>query len=159
MNRNSLVRRVFAGAMLFVFAGSTLVQARPMPQTSVFQQDEKKKLPPVNWIRSRKFDIKHLDIDLKFDWEKDQAIGTTVVTFAPFNDTSELALDAAMMTIDGVSLVGGGPLKYTYDGKAENDNLSIALGRVYRAGEESKVKIDYKTNYVNTADSDTAIGS
>jgi len=159
MNRNSLVRRIFAGAMLSVFVLSTLVQARPMPQTSVFQQDERKKLPPVNWIRSRKLDIKHLDIDLKFDWEKDQAIGTTVVTFAPFNDTGEFTLDAAMMTIDGVSLVGGGPLKYTYDGKAENDNLSIALGRVYRAGEEAKVKVDYKTNYVNTADSDTAIGS
>jgi aminopeptidase N len=131
-----------------------------MPQNVLFQQDERTKLPPVNWVRSRSIDIKHLDIDLRFDWDKEQAIGSTVVEFSPFaDDTDKFTLDAAMMTIDSVSLVGGGALKYTYDGKKDNDNLDIMLDRKYRGGEDVKVKIVYKTNYVNTADADTAIGS
>ena len=157
MTNVSIAHRLVVGTMIAVFSLSTISQAHPFSQPSIF--DEKTKLPPVNWIRSRAIDVKHLDIDLGFDWDKDQAVGSTTVTFSPFTDTDKFSLDAAMMTIDGVSLVGGGPLKFTYDGKKENDNLSIALGRVYRAGEEAKVKIDYRTNYVNTADSDTAIGS
>src|SRR5262245_51215424 len=153
----NIARRIVVGSMIAVFGLSSMIQARPFSQPSVF--DEKVKLPPVNWIRSRAIDIKHLDIDLRFDWDKDQAIGSTVVTFSPFNDTNQFLLDAAMMTIDGVSLVGGGPLKFTYDGKKDNDNLAITLDRVYRAGEDVKGKVDYKTNYVNTADNDTPIGS
>ena len=157
MSNVSIAHRLIVGTMIAILGGASLTLAHPFSQPSVF--DEKTKLPPVNWIRSRAIDVKHLDIDLSFDWDKDQAVGSTTVTFSPFTDTDNFSLDAAMMTIDGVSLVGGGPLKFAYDGKKENDNLSVALGRVYRAGEEAKVKIDYRTNYVNTADSDTAIGS
>ena len=153
----NIARRLVVGAMIAVLGLSTIIQARPFSQPSIF--DEKTKLPPVNWIRSRAIDVKHLDIDLRFDWLKDQAIGSTVVTFSPFTDTDNFLLDAAMMTIDGVSLVGGGPLKFTYDSKKDNDNLAIQLGRTVKAGEDVKVKVDYKTNYVNTADADTAIGS
>lgn len=160
MIRNGIARRLFAGSMIALFALSGIVTARPLEVPSVFQQDGKKKLPPVNWIRSRKIDIKHLDIDLRFDWDKEQAIGSTVVTFAPFADTDKFELDAAMMTIGGVSRVGGGALKYTYEPKKDNDNLEITLDRVYRAGEDIRVKVDYTTNYVNKVDdTDTAIGS
>lgn len=160
MIRNSFARRVFAGPMLVLFALSGITQARPFEVPSVFQQEQKVKLPPVNWIRSRKIDIKHLDIDLRFDWDKEQAIGSTVVTFSPFADTDKFQLDAAMMTIDGVTRVGGGALKFAYDGKKDNDNLDITLDRVYRAGEDVSVKVDYKTNYVNKVDdTETSIGS
>ncbi|MBK6589418.1 MAG: M1 family metallopeptidase [Acidobacteria bacterium] len=156
--RNSFARRVFAGLMLATFAVSGVVQARPMPVPSVFQQDEKKKLPPVNYIRSRKIDVKHIAIDLKFDWDKEQAMGRTTVTFSPFNDTNIFQLDAAMMTINSVKLVGGPDLKYTYDGKKDGDNLDVTLDHVYKAGEDVKVVVDYATNYVNKAEGDTAIG-
>ena len=33
------------------------------------------------------------------------------------------------------------------------------LDRIYKGGEDIAVKVDYKTNYVNNADGDTAIGS
>ncbi|MFZ1699699.1 MAG: M1 family aminopeptidase [Pyrinomonadaceae bacterium] len=158
MTNNVFVRSLFAGIFVFVLGLSSIVQARPLRVPSVFD-DEKQKLPPVNWIRSRKIDIKHVDIDLRFDWDKDQAIGSTVVTFAPFADTEKFELDAAMMTIDSVMLVGGGALQFTYNGTKDNDNLAVTLNRVYRAGEDVKVKVSYKTNYVNTADADTAIGS
>ncbi len=159
MIRKVLSRRAFSVAMIVMFGLTALVHARPMPSNIFVQQDEKTKLPPVNWVRSRSIDIKHLDIDLRFDWDKEQAIGSTVVTFAPFaDDTDHFMLDAAMMTIDSVTLVGGGALKYTYDGKKDNDNLDIMLDRKYKGGEDIRVKITYATNYVNKADADTAIG-
>src|SRR5437899_12821405 len=159
MIQNTLSRRMFAAAMMVLFGLVALVQARPLQPSVFLQQDEKKKLPPVNWIRSRTIDIKNLAIDLRFDWEKEQAIGSTTVTFSPFNDTDHFSLDAAMMTINLVTLANGTPLKYTYDGKKDGDNLEIMLDRKYNGGEDVSVKVDYKTNYVNSADADTAIGS
>ena len=159
MKRTNYTARVYAGLMIVLLAVGSIVQARPLIRPSAFLQDEKRKLPPVNWIRSRKLDVKHLDIDLRFDWDKEQAYGTTVVTFSPFTDNDTFTLDAAMMTISSVTLANGTALKYTYDGKKDNDNLEIKLDRAYRAGEDVKVKVEYRTNYVNTADADTAIGS
>ncbi|MBP6214385.1 MAG: hypothetical protein KA447_15205, partial [Pyrinomonadaceae bacterium] len=147
-------------ALIAVFAMSALVQARPLKPFSPLMEDEKRPLPAVNWIRSRHIDVKHLDIDLRFDWDKEQAIGVTTVTLAPFADTNTIELDAAMMTINSVKLAGGGALQFAYDAKKENDNLEITLDRVYRAGEDVKVVVDYRTNYVNKVDdTETAIGS
>ncbi|MBP6002756.1 MAG: hypothetical protein KA746_04905 [Pyrinomonadaceae bacterium] len=160
MTNTSFARRFFAGALIAVFAMSALVQARPLKPFSPLMEDEKRPLPAVNWIRSRHIDVKHLDIDLRFDWDKEQAIGVTTVTLAPFADTNTIELDAAMMTINSVKLAGGGALQFAYDAKKENDNLEITLDRVYRAGEDVKVVVDYRTNYVNKVDdTETAIGS
>lgn len=166
MKVGDLIRRSFAFAMIAVFAvsgfGNNVVRAAPMSDlVKLFQQaDETKKLPAVNWIRSRQIDIKHIAIDLSFDWDKEQAIGSSTLTLSPFADTDKVMLDAAMMTIEKVSLVGGGALKYEYDGKKDGDNLVIDLGRMVAGGEMLNIKVDYKTNYVNKVDDgDTAIGS
>jgi aminopeptidase N len=154
-------RQTLAFLLLCVFSFSGVIQARP-PQNNPFLQDakdEKKKLPPVNWIRSRQIDVKHILIDLKFDWEKEQAFGTTTITVAPFKDSNKIYLDAAFMTINSVKLANETDLKFNYAGKDSNDNLEILLDRVYKAREDITVKIDYRTNYVNSADADTAIGS
>src|SRR4051812_4754008 len=153
------VRRLSAGFLAVLFLLSGIANATPRVDLSLFQGPDVKKLPPVNWIRSRTIDVKHVDIDLHFDWDKEQAIGSTVVTLAPFADTDKVYLDAAMMTIDSVTLVGGGALKFNYDGKKDGDNLEILLGQTVPAGQDINVKVDYKTNYVNKADADTAIGS
>ncbi|MEO6656057.1 MAG: M1 family metallopeptidase, partial [Pyrinomonadaceae bacterium] len=157
MTHNSFARRVFAGTMIVLFGLGALVQARPMPQNIFVGQEESKKLPPVNYIRSRTIDIMHLDIDLKFDWEKEQAMGVTTITFTPFADVYKITLDAALMTINSVVLVNGPVLKFAYDDKKDGDNLEILLDRVYKSGEEVQIKVDYKTNYVNKADDVTGI--
>ena len=155
-----LFSREFAVLLLiFLIASSSAAFARPMPETNIFLQDGAQKLPLVNWIRSRTIDVKDISIDLRFDWEKEQAYGSTVITLAPFNDTDRFPLDAAMMTIESVTLADGTVLKYNYDGKKDDDNLEVLLGRDYPAGQDIKVKVTYRTNYVNTADSETAIGS
>jgi aminopeptidase N len=159
MIHHSHTRIVAAVFAIFTFVFSSIVQARPMPQPSIFTDGEIQKLPPVNWIRSRTIDVKHIAIDLRFDWAKEQAIGSSTITLAPFGDTNKFALDAALMTIDSVKLANGTPLKFTYDEKKDNDNLEITLDRVYKGGEDVQVRVDYKTNYVNKADADTAIGN
>ena len=117
-----------------------------------------KELPPVNYIRSHNVDIKHVAIDLRFDWDKEQAYGSTIVTVEPFKDIDRFKLDAAQMQISAVTK-DGKPLKFDYAGGDKDDNLEIILDRTYKAGEQIPVKIDYRTSYVNKADQDTAIGN
>lgn len=152
-------RRISAFSMLVLLVFSFIASARPPKNPFLTESGEIKKLPPVNWIRSRQIDVKHLAIDLKFDWDKESAFGVTTVTAAPFRDTNKIYLDAASMTINSVKLTSGADLKFNYDGKKDGDNLEIMLDRVYQSGEDVTVKIDYRTNYVNKADADTAIGS
>ncbi|HUR97321.1 MAG TPA: M1 family aminopeptidase [Pyrinomonadaceae bacterium] len=158
MKQNNFGRRamtlLFAGTLLF----SSVAQARPMPGPLGLPADDAK-LPPVNWIRSRKIDVKHILIDLRFNWDKQQALGASTVTLAPFNDTDKITLDAAAMTINSVTTADGRALKFNYKGGDADDNLEIMLDRVYKSGEDVTVKVDYATNYKNTADGDTAIGS
>ncbi len=162
MNFISTRGKVSAFLLIFLLTFSQFANARPMlPQIPNRQDDDKKvrKLPRINYIRSRTIDIKHVAIDLRFDWNKEQAFGSTVVTLSPFNDLNKFFLDAASMTINSVKLTNGTALKFNYDGKKEDDNLEIMLDRTYKRGEDIAVKVDYRTNYVNTADAETAIGS
>ena len=149
MNKKFIRAKLFAFLMVSFLIASPIIKA----------QTEARKLPPVNWIRSRTIDVKHIAIDLRFDWEKEQALGVSTVTAAPFKSTDRIYLDAAYMTINSVKTVDGSDLKFNYAGKDTNDNLEIILPRIYKRGEDVSVKIDYATNYTNTSDPDTAIGS
>nr|MBA2494331.1 hypothetical protein [Acidobacteriota bacterium] len=145
MNPKSFRLKVSAFFLLFLLTFAQIANARPMQQFPNRQDDEKvKKLPPANYVRSREVDIKNVSIDLRFDWDKEQAYGSTVVTLAPFKDLQKFNLDAASMIINSVTLANGTPLKFNYDGKKESDNLEIMLDRQYKRGEDLAVKIDYR---------------
>ena len=120
---------------------------------------EMTKLPPAKWARSRNIDLKHVAIDLRFDWAGKYAYGTTAVTFSPFNPTDTITLDAGFLTINSVSAQDGTPLKFAYEGGDANDNLKITLDRVYATGEDVTVKIDYRTNWVNRPDANSLGGT
>ena len=151
-------QRVMAAFFICSFIASGSVQARPMFSRPPTVQAEEHDLPPVNWIRSRTIDLKHVAIDLRFDWEKEQAIGSTTIRLSPFAAVDRFALDAADMSISSVALGGGKALRYQYDGKADDNNLKITLDRVYKAGEDLTVRIEYATHFVNKAESGTGIG-
>ena len=153
-------KQISAFSLAFVLLFTQFAAARPL-QVFSLQDDppETKKLPPVNYVRSRNIDVKNVSIDLRFDWAKEQAYGSTVVTLAPFKDLSKFNLDAAEMQINSVTLANGTALKFNYAGGNADDNLEIILDRVYKRGEDLSVKIDYRTSYTNKADGDTAIGS
>lgn len=122
-----------------------------------FQSSEKKLLPPVNYIRSRNIDVKHVSIDLNFDWANEQAFGKTTILLTPFHDLNKFTLDAALMTIASVKTPDGRSLKFTYDINKENDGLEIELERTYKPGEEITVTVEYRTNYVNKTEDNPGI--
>jgi aminopeptidase N len=162
MKSRSCLRRILLSLLVLSNVASAYSFNQPLFAGESFTQEtkaEKKKLPPINWGRSRKIDVKHIAIDLRFDWAKKQAYGTTAVTLAPLDSTSKIALDAAFFTINSVTSQNGTPLKFEYDGNDKNDNLKITLDRVYRAGENLTVKIDYRTNWVNMPDPVNLSGS
>ncbi|MFV0387542.1 MAG: M1 family aminopeptidase [Pyrinomonadaceae bacterium] len=148
----------FSFAAIFLF--SQIAVARPQLKLPPVRQDDKKvALPPANYVRSRNVDIKNILIDLRFDWNKEQAIGTATITLAPFKDLNAFTLDAAEMKINEVKLSDGKPLGFDYEGGSADNNLKINLPRVYKAGEDLTVSISYATHYVNSAEGDTAIGA
>lgn len=151
-NRTNKPFRLWRIALLMVLAIADTAIAQTTPT-------EKKKLPPANWIRSRNFDVKHIALDLRFDWNRKQAYGTAAVTFAPFHSTNQIALDAGMLTINSVTLASGTPLKFTYDGGDKKDGLIITLDRARKAGEDLTVKIAYHTNWINQPDPNNLGGS
>ena len=65
-------RKIVAFSLLVLFAFSSVISARPNQNPFWQQDDEVVKLPPVNWIRSRTIDVKHIAIDLKFDGKKNK---------------------------------------------------------------------------------------
>jgi aminopeptidase N len=125
-----------------MFVVVPVLQARPMLDA----QDEKsiKRLPPVHYVRSRNYDMKNVALDLKFDWEKEQAYGTATITLAPLvPDLKTVDLDAGLMMINSVKLPGGGDLAFQYE--EEKTRLGISLDRVYRIGEPVTFIVDYRT--------------
>ncbi|CAN5458490.1 M1 family aminopeptidase [soil metagenome] len=126
---------------LFVFGLLNIASARPMP----YQQDDNKvkKLPPAHYIRSRDYDMRHIALDLKFDWDKEQAFGTATITLAPLvPDFQKVNLDAGLMVFNSIKL-GGKNLTYNYDEKATL--LSVNLDRIYKIGEPLTLVVDYRT--------------
>jgi aminopeptidase N len=149
MKNSLLSKQIFAAALIFTFAVSSIVQARPM--NDPFQQDEKqvKKLPPVHFIRSRDYDMRHIALNLQFDWEKEQTFGTAAITLAPLMPNLQTVnLDAGAMTINSVKL-NGKDLKFSYD--EPNTNLTINLDRVYGIGEAVTLVVDYRTKGIVVA--------
>ena len=71
MLKKLFIRDILVLSLVLLTGFSSVVLARPLQVPSIFvQQDELKKLPPVNWIRSRTIDVKDISIDLRFDWDK-----------------------------------------------------------------------------------------
>ncbi|HEX8289164.1 MAG TPA: M1 family aminopeptidase [Pyrinomonadaceae bacterium] len=120
-------------ALCFLF--SVNLQAQP--------SSEIKKLPPAHYVRSRDYDMRHIALNLKFDWDKEQAFGTATITLAPLvPNLQKINLDAGLMNINSVKM-NGKDLKFDYDGK--NTLLSVVLDRVYRIGEPVTFVVDYRT--------------
>jgi aminopeptidase N len=126
---------------------------------SAQQPDSMKKLPPLHAPRSPKIDVRHIALNLRFDWQKKQAIGTAKISFAPNTPTDKITLDAGMLTIHSILLANGTSLKFEYDGGDKNDALAITLDRVYPAGTTLTITIDYHTNWVNLTDPGNLWGS
>ncbi len=116
-------------------------------------------LPDAKWTRVRKIDIRHIAIDLQFDWKQRQAMGKADITLSLLNSGDRFSLDAGMLTINQIKLTNGISLKFTYDGSDRNDALSVELDRTYQSGEEIIISIEYHTNWINEYDPNAPGGS
>jgi aminopeptidase N len=102
-------------------------------------------IPPAQYIPAHDYDQRNIKLDLRFDWEQEQAIGTASITFAPVvKDLRRVDFDAAYMSVSGAALASGAPLKFEYD--ATKQKLSVLLDRPYQPAEELTVVISYHTN-------------
>jgi aminopeptidase N len=144
------LKRIVLINFLLVFSSSILSQET----TTTFV-----KLPPLNISRVAKFDIKHLVLDLQFDWPKKQAFGTAFIWLSPKKNINSVTLDAGMLSINKITLANGIQLQFKYDGSDKNDGLEIQLDRNYMANETLCLVIDYHTNWVNSIDPNNLSGT
>jgi len=112
MNPKFYRLRFFALFAALLFSFPVISAAQPA------NANEIKKLPPVHYIRSRDYDMRHNALNLKFDWEKEQTYGTATITLAPLVPNLKIInLDAGLMMINSVKLNNGTVLQHQYDEK------------------------------------------
>lgn len=130
-------------------------ESAPAPRSTATPR----KRPAAPGPRAGAIDVKHVALDLRFDWPKQRALGTATITLAPLAPTRRIALDAVRLTIDAITLADGRPLAYRYDDGDRDDGLVITLDRLYPAGAELTVVCTYATNWVNESDPNNIWGS
>jgi aminopeptidase N len=90
------------------------------------------------------YDMRHIRLDLRFDWTLEQASGKAGITVAPLVDgLQQLELDAADLTVSSVKTNSGKPLVYQSNPQAKK--LKITLDRAYKTSETLTFVIEYKT--------------
>src|SRR6266481_3553432 len=128
-----------------------LVLTMPMALPAQRQQRQAtRQLPPPRYIPSHDYDTQNIKLELRFDWEHEQALGTETISLSPLvTNLRRVDLDAANMTFNSVQLVSGVPLKF--DNDASQEKLSITLDRVYQPNDILNIVIDYHTNGTTSA--------
>lgn len=99
--------------------------------------------PTYNPSRTRKTDLVHTKLELRFDWEKKHVIGSAWLDITPmFYPVGNVELDAKGMDIKNVFLYKNGtntPLRYDYDLML----LNIFLTEMISKGDTITLQIDY----------------
>src|SRR5438874_4547047 len=136
---------VFALALLLVLAQISLGRATPDFDKELQNPPQAPPFPAARYIPDHDFDIRHVALDIRFDWEREQLIGIETMVFRPLlANLKSIELDAAEMTVASVKLVNGGPLRFEMD--ATNQKLRIELGRAYQPADELTIVTEYHTN-------------
>jgi len=136
----SISRSLSLAVLSFVYiAFSSPLQAVAQVNETV----KAKSLPPVHWIRSRDYDMRHVALNLKFDWEKELAYGTSTLTLSSLiPNLQQIDLDAGGMKIGSVQ-ANGRALRFDYDLKASR--LSVKLDKSLSIGELVTIVVEYST--------------
>lgn len=141
---------VLVAASLLFAANITVAPAQAQAQpastpASAARRATTRPFPPPRFIPPHSYDQRNIKLDLRFDWEREQAIGSATITLAStIKDLRRVDFDAAFMTVSEAKLVNGTPLKFEYN--AGRETLSLVLDRAYQPNEELTVVISYQTN-------------
>ncbi len=115
----------------------TLVVSAPKPVIEEVPQ------PIYQASAERLIDLKHMDLEISFNWEKEQVFGNAILRLSPyFYPTNEIVLDAYNMDVKDLSLNGALPLNYTN----QYGQLIIKLDRTYSRDEDILLHIQYVAN-------------
>src|SRR5258708_37418975 len=134
MQRRDLFRRAgskcfLAFALLCVAAGFGQAQT-PTPTPSPSARPASRPFPPPQYIPPHDYDQRNIKLNLRFDWDQEQAIGTAAITLAPtVKDLQRVDFDAAYMSITGAALASGARLNFAND--VTNAKVSILLHLAY----------------------------
>lgn len=138
------VKCFLALALLCVTAGFGYGQT-PTPTPLPLPRPASRPFPPPQYIPPHDYDQLNIKLDLRFDWEKEQAIGTASITLTPVvKDLRRVDFDGAYMSVAAAGLASGAPLKFEYD--ATKEKLSVFLDRAYQPAEEITIVVTYHTN-------------
>ena len=92
----------------------------------------------------RDYDVRHIRLDLRFDWTLEQALGKASLSVAPLiDDLQRIELDAANLTISSLKLASGTQLVYETDQATQK--LRVTLDRAYKTTETLTLVIEYRT--------------
>ncbi len=139
-------RKLYAFCLILIVLLSQAAIARSAPDFNESWQtvSSPRPFPPPQYVPSHDYDVRHISLDLRFDWQQEQALGTETIFFSPLvNDLRSIALDAASMSFSSIKLNGKTPLKYEFDEK--NQQLRIVLDRAYQPADQIKIVISYQT--------------
>lgn len=132
-------------ALVGLVAQAAFAQPPPTPTPAPMARRSQRPLPPPQYMPAHDYDQRNIKLDLRFDWEVEQAIGTATITLSPLvKDLRRIDFDAAYMIVSTATLAAGGPLKFEYD--ATNEKLTVLLDRAYQPAEEITLVISYHTS-------------
>src|SRR6185369_8387904 len=99
---------------------------------------------PRHYMPERGYDLRHLRLDLAFDWEKKEVSGTATNTLAPLRPgLDHLEFHAAGLEVARVRLAGE-ELPFSRDPAAQT--LTVHLGHAHAVGEELEIAIEYSAH-------------
>ncbi|HNT19223.1 MAG TPA: M1 family metallopeptidase [Saprospiraceae bacterium] len=121
----------------------TMVVSPEMDENLSYSEDEEETVP-YRSSHPRRWDLLHMSLQLKFDWENEQVHGKASLRLKPlFYPTDSLELDAKSFDIHTISAGGQSKnLVYRYDGEI----LKISLGKKYSRKDTLDLFLEYRGN-------------
>ena len=140
----AVTRLIICVASLLLLANIAIAQTPTPTPTPSPTPRRPRPFPPPQYIPPHDYDQRNIKLDLRFDFAREQAIGTETITLAPtVKDLKRVDLDAVFMVFESAKLAKGTPLKFVFDDKKET--LSIELDRAYQLNEEITIVLSYHT--------------
>lgn len=121
----------------------TMVVSPEMEENQAYAEEENENIP-YRSSYTRRWDLLHMSLELKFDWENEEVHGKARLRLKPwFYTTDTLELDAKSFDIQTISAGGKNKdLVYHYDGEV----LKIRLGKKYNRKDTLDLYLEYRGN-------------
>src|SRR6266568_8312599 len=99
------ITKLFLGLASFLIVVNIAAAQQPQPTATPVARRVTRAFPPPQYIPPHDYDQRNIKLDLRFDWEQEQAIGAATITLAPtVKDLRRVDFDAAYMTISDAKL-------------------------------------------------------